>query len=197
MKQNPDEWEVVRAAAAIGRTSYYTIDFPFDWGWSKPELRDLLLQAYSTAVQAGLDVGFIDLRSARASQMTTLIVPCMQQVTTEDAAGVERFVRDGGTVYISYGGEPWFPQLGRFVGARLLIRYGLVEPPGEDVVKCVSYATSEGSKKTHNWNFRFLAQPVAVLQCVVCPKKRVSWRAIQVVIQFSWSTRSVPAASFS
>ncbi len=124
VKQNPDEWEVMQPAAAIGRTSYYTIDFPFDWGWSKPELRDLFLQAYSTAVQAGLDVGFIDLRSARTSQVTMLIVPCMQQVTTEDAAGVERFVRDGGTVYISYGGEPWFPQLGRFVGARLLIRYG-------------------------------------------------------------------------
>ncbi len=134
VKHNPDEWEPLRTTAAIGRTSYYATDFPFDWGWSKLELRDLFLQAYSSAVQAGLDVGFIDLRTAHPSQATTLFIPCLQQVTTEDAAGVERFVREGGTVYISYGGEPWFPELGRFVGARLLIRYGLVEQLAEDLV---------------------------------------------------------------
>jgi hypothetical protein len=122
-----DEWRLLPARAAIGRASYYTNDFPFDWGWTKLQLRDLLLQAYATSLLAGFDARFVDLASLRFGDVTTLFLPCLQQVTTEDAARVEQFARDGGTVYVSYGGEPWFPNFERFVGARLLIRYGLVE----------------------------------------------------------------------
>jgi Cellulase (glycosyl hydrolase family 5) len=125
-----DDWQPFPARAAIGRTSYYGHDFPFDWGWTKPQMRDIFLQAYGTSVHAGIDVSFVDLTAAQFGDLTTLLVPCLQQVTTNDAARIEKFARDGGTVYVSYGGEPWFPDFGRLIGARLLIRYGLVEDPG-------------------------------------------------------------------
>ncbi len=167
-KHDPDEWEPLRAAAAIGRTSNYTTDFPFDWGWNKQQLRDLLLQAYSTAVQAGLNVDFIDLRSTRDAQVRTLLIPCLQQVTTEDAARVERFVRDGGTLYLSYGGEPWFPELGRFVGARLLIRYGLVENQVDDSARLRFVRDFGGIKRGANLQFpiRGDARRCAPMRCV-------------------------------
>jgi endo-1,4-beta-mannosidase len=125
-----DDWQPPRARAAIGRTAYYAHDFPFDWGWTKLQMRDIFLQAYGTSIQAGFDATFVDLAAAQFGDTTTLIVPCLQQVTTDDAARIEKFVRDGGTVYISYGSEPWFPDFGRLIGARLFIRYGLVEDPG-------------------------------------------------------------------
>lgn len=124
---DPDVWERSPARAAIARGAYYSQDFPFDWGWSKRQMRDLLLQTYGSAIQGGVDVSFVDLASARAEDYATLFVPCLWQVTDDDVQSVERFARDGGTVYLSYGGEPWFPNLGELVGARLLIRYGLVE----------------------------------------------------------------------
>jgi|SRR5579872_151857 len=132
---DPDVWELVPPNAAIGRGAYYTQEFPFDWGWSKPQMRDLFLQAYTSAVQGGVDVRFVELAQARAGEYATLFVPCLWQVTDADVRALERFARDGGTVYLSYGGEPWFPNLGEFIGARLLIRYGLVEEPGADDVK--------------------------------------------------------------
>jgi hypothetical protein len=126
-KHNPDEWERQDPVVAIGRTSYYLEDFPFDWGWSKPELRDLFLQSFATCVMAGLDAGFADLASGAFGNTKLLIVPCLQQVTTQDVAQLETFVSGGGTLYLSYGGEPWFPNLGAFIGARPRIRYGLIE----------------------------------------------------------------------
>ncbi|HEV2037219.1 MAG TPA: hypothetical protein VGQ96_01330, partial [Candidatus Eremiobacteraceae bacterium] len=134
-KHNGDAWEPEPAAVAIGRTSYYLSEFPFDWGWTKPELRDLYLQSFTTCVRAGLNAGFADLDFNLAATAKLLIVPCLQQVTTQDARCLERFVRDGGTVYLSYGGEPWFPDLGAFVGARPVIRYGLVDPHPSNFVQ--------------------------------------------------------------
>jgi hypothetical protein len=134
-EHDPDEWQRAPASAAIARGAYYSQDFPFDWGWSKPQMRDILLQAYVYAIQAGVDVGFLDLPDARYGDCRTLFVPCLWQVTDDDVRGIERFARDGGTVYISYGGEPWFPDLGALVGARLLIRYGLVEDLGAQSVE--------------------------------------------------------------
>ncbi|HXW52087.1 MAG TPA: hypothetical protein VEJ41_08870, partial [Candidatus Acidoferrales bacterium] len=132
---DPDVWQPASPNVSIGRSAYYLRDFPFDWGWSKPQMRDLLLQTYTTCAQAGLDVAFVDLASLRSEKPQTLFVPCLWQVTNDDVRQLERFVRDGGTVYLSYGGEPWFPDLGGFVGARLLIRYGLVEDPQTDRVQ--------------------------------------------------------------
>lgn len=167
LRHDPDEWERLPARAAIGRTSYYTTDFPFDWGWSKTQLRDLFLQAYGTGVQAGLDLGFVDLISARAAQVGALFVPCLQQVTTKDASQLELFVRDGGTAYISYGGEPWFPELARFVGARLLMRYGLVEEPGERVMPLRFVRDFAGIDKGTELQFPVRGEPrrCAPLRC--------------------------------
>jgi hypothetical protein len=85
---------------------------------------------------AGLDTSFADLGSGEFAGTKLLIVPCVQQVTTQDVASLERFVSNGGCVYLSYGGEPWFPKLGDFIGAHPRIRYGLVEPP-EDSLRLV------------------------------------------------------------
>ncbi len=125
-KHNTDEWERETPALAIGRTSYYLQEFPFDWGWSKPELRDLYLQTFASCLAAGLDAGFVDLSSDVPQEVKLLLLPCVQQVTKQDVARLERFAHDGGVLYLSYGGEPWFPDLGAFIGARPLIRYGLV-----------------------------------------------------------------------
>ncbi|HLW38327.1 MAG TPA: hypothetical protein VKR99_07865 [Candidatus Eremiobacteraceae bacterium] len=124
-----DGWQPASPRAAIGRCEYYFEDFPFDWGWSKPQLRDLYLQAYACAAMGGLDTGFVDLAAGIPSHCRLLFVPCLQQVTTADTARLEEFVRNGGAVYLSYGGEPWFPDLGAFIGAQPQIRYGLTESP--------------------------------------------------------------------
>ncbi len=126
-RHDSDEWQRETPALAIGRTSYYLQEFPFDWGWSKPELRDLYLQTFTSSLAAGLDAGFADLSYPVAPSVKLLVVPCLQQVTTQDARHLENFVRDGGMLYMSYGGEPWFPDLGGFIGARPRIHYGLVE----------------------------------------------------------------------
>ena len=135
-KHGLDEWELQVPIVAIGRTSYYLRNFPFDWGWNTRELRDLFLQAFTNCVMAGLDATFADLASGEFQGIRLLIVPCLQQVTTQDVAHLERFVNGGGTVYLSYGGEPWFPDLGAFIGAQPRIRYGLVEAP-EDLLRVV------------------------------------------------------------
>lgn len=131
---DPDEWRRMPAQTAIGRGAYYGQDFPFDWGWTKPQMRELLLQAYTSTLQAGVDARFVDLPEASVDACRTLYIPCLWQVTDDDVRGIERFVRDGGTLYVSYGGEPWYPDLGALVGARLLIRYGLVEDLGAQSV---------------------------------------------------------------
>jgi len=135
-EHNPDEWDPQAPIVAIGRTSYYLGNFPFDWGWTSRELRDLFLQTFATCVMAGLDSSFVDLASGKFDGTQLLFVPCLQQVTTQDVAHLERFVSGGGSLYLSYGGEPWFPKLGAFIGAQLRIRYGLVEPP-EDSLRLV------------------------------------------------------------
>ena len=124
-----DEWQLELPRAAIARSEYYQETFPFDWGWSKPQLRDLYLQAYTCAIMGGVDIGFVDLPLGVTADIRLLLLPCVQQVTTNDTTQLERFVRAGGAAYISYGGEPWFPNLGRFIGAQPQIRYGLVEGP--------------------------------------------------------------------
>lgn len=124
-----DEWLPAAPRAAIGRCEYYFEQFPFDWGWTKPQMRDLYLQAYASAVAGGVDAGFVDLSAGVPEQVRLVYLPCLQQVTTNDVAQLEAFVRRGGVAYLSYGGEPWFPDLAQFIGARPLIRYGLVEPP--------------------------------------------------------------------
>jgi len=134
-RHDMDEWEPEHADGLIGRCSYYTTAFPFDWGWTKKQLNSLYLQAYVTAGLAGLNVGFTDLASLAELRGTRLLfLPCLQQITTEDVAQLYRFADVGGTVYLSYGGEPWFPHLGEFIGAEPAIRYGLVEPPAGDAV---------------------------------------------------------------
>jgi hypothetical protein len=143
-KHDPDAWQALDPDVAIGRTSYYLQQFPFDWGWSKPELRDLYLQCYAACTMSGLNAGFVDLGSPVPSALKLLFVPCLQQVTTADAANLERFAHDGGTVYLSYGGEPWFPDLGSFIGARPLIRYGLIAAPPEDTLH-LRFARDYGS----------------------------------------------------
>jgi hypothetical protein len=132
---DPDAWEPQTPSVAIGRTSYYFGHFPFDWGWTKMQLRDIYLQTYAGLVAAGIDSVFTDLANLEYGATKLVAVPCLQQVTTADAEQLERFARMGGTVYLSYGGEPWFPDLARFIGARPLIRYGLVTPPPRDSVR--------------------------------------------------------------
>ncbi|MDQ6781501.1 MAG: cellulase family glycosylhydrolase [Candidatus Eremiobacteraeota bacterium] len=122
-----DEWTPDAPITAIGRSSYYWEDFPFDWGWTKAQQRDLLLQSYACAVLGGADPTFANLSRPLAAQLKVVFVPCVQQVTTADTAQLEAFVREGGTVYMSYGGEPWFPRLSQFIGALPDIRYGIVE----------------------------------------------------------------------
>lgn len=122
-----DEWMPEPPITAIGRSSYYWEPFPFDWGWTKPQQRDLLLQSYACAVLGGADPTFADLAQPITAQLKLVFVPCIQQMTTADAEHLETFVRGGGTVYLSYGGEPWFPRLSQFIGAVPTIRYGIVE----------------------------------------------------------------------
>jgi len=135
-RHSADDWRPQEPSVAIGRTSYFLEAFPFDWGWTKPELRDLYLQTYALCAQAGFEARFVDLEKLEQGprpwdedSIKLLIVPCLQQVTTGDAERLESFVRGGGTAYVSYGGEPWYPDLGRLIGARPLIRCGLVEAP--------------------------------------------------------------------
>lgn len=141
-RHDDDEWEPVSPSAAIARTPYFLRDYPFDWGWSKTELRDLYLAAYALGVRAGVDLGFVDLdrapdehadRERRPAALETdarvLFVPCLQQVTTQAAAQLEGFVEGGGTVYVSHGCEPWSGAIHRLLGVRPRIRYGLVESP--------------------------------------------------------------------
>lgn len=141
----PGEWQPVAPQAAIARTSYFLQALPFDWGWSKAELRDLYLAAYALCVKGKLEAGFVDLgplpdavdappsdRGHTLAGLRLLIVPCLQQVTMQDAARLEAFVRAGGTAYVSHGGEPWHGALAAFIGARPRIRYGLVEAKGEE-----------------------------------------------------------------
>ena len=130
--QSADGWLPAVPQAAIGRCEYYFEQFPFDWGWSKPQLRDLYLQSYATAVAGGVDAGFVDLSAGVPEQIKLICLPCLQQVTTDDVAQLEAFVRRGGVAYLSYGGEPWFPQLAQFIGTQPLIRYGLVEQPSRE-----------------------------------------------------------------
>jgi Cellulase (glycosyl hydrolase family 5) len=141
-KHDCDEWQRETPALAIGRTSYYLQAFPFDWGWSKPELRDLYLQTFTSCLSAGLDAGFADLSSPIPRSTKLLVVPCLQQITTQDTTALESFVREGGVLYMSYGGEPWFPDLGDFIGARPLIRYGLVESTIDPL--CLTFACDFG-----------------------------------------------------
>jgi len=144
---DPDEWQPQAAEALIGRCSYYTTAFPFDWGWTKKQLNNLYLQAYVTASLAGLNAAFVDLTSLEACPATKLLLlPCLQQITTEDVAQLYRFADGGGTVYLSCGGEPWFPGLADFIGAKPNIRYGLVEPPAGVPINL--RLTSEGAAFT-------------------------------------------------
>jgi hypothetical protein len=130
--QKWDDWVPCAPDIAIARTSYYLGDYPFDWGWTPAELRALYLQTYASLAGAGLDAAFSDLPSLQHGTARLAFAPCLQQVTTFDARALERFAYEGGTVYLSYGGEPWYPDLGRACGSRLRIRYGLTEePPGE------------------------------------------------------------------
>jgi len=124
-QHDPAVWLPEVPRAAIARTSFYLESFPFDWGWTKPELRNLYLQAYANCVRAGFEARFADLD--RNVESDVLIVPCLQQLTTRDADQLEAFARAGGTVYVSYGGEPWHPDLESLIGARPLIEYGVVE----------------------------------------------------------------------
>jgi len=125
-RHDPNEWQAEKPAVAIGRTSYFLESFPFDWGWTKREQRDLHLQTYALCVRAGFAARFVDLGEPIDAEL--LIVPCLQALTTKDAANLEAFAHGGGVVYASYGGEPWHPALERFIGAKPRIRYGLVEP---------------------------------------------------------------------
>lgn len=131
-----DEWLPEPVNALIGRSSYYTTTFPFDWGWTKKQLNNLYLQTYVTAVMAGLNPAFIDLASLATHRggARLLFLPCLQQITTQDVAQLHRFADAGGTVYLSCGGEPWFPDLNHFIGAQTQMRYGLVERPVSDVI---------------------------------------------------------------
>ena len=128
-RHDPDDWQPISPAALIGRSSYYLTRYPFDWGWGTHELRDLYLQAFATCVMAGCGAGFVELASAAGSGARLLIVPCLQQVTTQDASAMEHYARDGGTVYLSYGGEPWLADLSSFTGTWPRIRYGLARAP--------------------------------------------------------------------
>ncbi len=134
-KHGLDDLEAIDPLVAIGRTSYYLSDFPFDWAWRKPELRDLFLQTYATCMRSGFDATFWDIGTTPAVDARLLLVPCLQAVTTGDAKALENFARNGGCVYLSYGGEPWFPDLARFIGAQPLIRYGLVAAAPRDEVR--------------------------------------------------------------
>jgi endo-1,4-beta-mannosidase len=135
-----DDWQPVPAVAAIVRTAYFFQQFPFDWGWSKSEQRDLFLQTYALCVKAGVSPGVVDLQEQPAAidspdirpldtPAKLVIVPCLQQITTQNAAQLGAFVEAGGTAYVSYGGEPWHPSLADFIGTKPRIRYGLVEAP--------------------------------------------------------------------
>ena len=138
------EWEPADPHAAIARTAYFLQSFPFDWGWSKADLRDLYLQTFALCAKGKLDAGFVDLCPlpdgvesrpvALPKAFKLLLVPCMQQVTTQNAAQLEACAQAGGAVYISYGGEPWHGDLATFIGAQPRIRYGLVEPAQADTV---------------------------------------------------------------
>jgi Cellulase (glycosyl hydrolase family 5) len=126
-RHDATEWEPVDPAVAIGRSTYYLTEFPFDWGWPRPVQRDLLLQTYASLLRAGLDTSFIDLGATKRAAPKVLFLSCLQALTTQDSAWLTRFVNDGGTLYLSLGGEPWYPQLGELIGARPLIRYGLYD----------------------------------------------------------------------
>ena len=141
---DPGEWEPLPPQAAIGRTSYFLQQFPFDWGWTKREMRDLYLQTYALCMKAGLDAAFVDLSPSeigrskpdgrdKPDRYKLLIAPCLQQVTTEDVAALEEFVKGGGALYVSAGGEPWH-DLSALTGVQPRIRYGLVDAAARESV---------------------------------------------------------------
>ncbi|MBV8263346.1 MAG: cellulase family glycosylhydrolase [Candidatus Eremiobacteraeota bacterium] len=146
-------WQPEQPRIAVGRSSYYLTEYPFDWGWTRPQQRDLFLQTYSSLVRADIDATFVDLNGLRSTSADAVLVPCLQSVTTADADAMDAFVRGGGTLYLSYGGEPWHPNLAPLIGARPLIRYGLVRQAPDTVRFTFRHALADVSEgDTLSWN---------------------------------------------
>jgi len=126
------------AQVAIVRSSFLDEGVPFSWD-DRGALARVLGQAYTLAVQAGLDPVVVD-EEADLSSYRLILVPATQKLRTPTWRRLAEAARAGATVYWSWSsGEypfhqgAWCPNFEELTGCVHHLRYGCFELPGERV----------------------------------------------------------------
>lgn len=126
---------------AILVSSFLEADYPF----MHPQDR---ITVHDTAFQSYLSARLADLAPALVREVDGLVpaplvlVPSYKALAAPTWVQLEQAAAAGSTVFVSYSaGEtagqrgPWHPFLDEFFGVRKLLRYGLADPVGEELVR--------------------------------------------------------------
>jgi len=158
--------------AAVLWPSVLYVRYPFmAWRLKEDELRKVLLEAFTLAKMAHLDVGFLrELRRVNPEDSKTapegeealgspdpyrlVLIPFGRMLLSTFWRRLEAYVRGGGTLYYSFGHDPWCPMLEELFGVRHQLRYGVPDLPEEPYVKLTFARSFHGVEEGEVYGYR-------------------------------------------
>jgi endo-1,4-beta-mannosidase len=136
-----EDWERVAGDAALVVPEHFERELPFTDPAFRSDLRENLLQGYVAAREADLPVELVRERDGVPGSASLYLVPCAKLLTAPGLERLRELAEGGATVYASYfAGStanqrgPWLTWLDELFGVRHGLRYGLVDPIGEEEV---------------------------------------------------------------
>lgn len=170
--------------------SYYFYPYPF-WGTDKSLMYRTYLEAFTLAKMAHLTVGIVkeppiisnipyDIelpeRMSFPPQAKLVMVPFCQALTAPTWEALYDFVKEGGTLYLSYRYQMWIHNFERLVGCAHLLRYGIPDVPPSDLG--INFVKDLGDIRAGE-SFRFRVPPSPFLSAF-CPLKAETAEVIAV-----------------
>lgn len=167
-----ERYRLPKPQAAILMPSVLYVRYPFTaWRVKEDEQRKVLFEAFTLAKMAQFNVEFLrELRKVNVEDSKTapegeealgspdpyklVLIPFGRMLLSTYWRILKAYVEKGGTLYYSYGYDPWCPLFEELFGVRHQLRYGMPDLPEEPFVKLTFTKSFHGILEGETYGYK-------------------------------------------